>query len=472
MTRLRGPSGSEWERHRPTIAQLYLDDNMSLDRVMQIMGHQIPVFQHATQWGLSKNCRAADLPAIVTQIGALPATKAPPTLVLRGKPVDLSMVHSFLRRRKRSSNMETEPTKEEHLLLAIRAYVDASSSSVIWNPGLNDRVCMSMTAGTAGRFRLAQFHDTMLAAIALSDNIKQQPQHHDLDLGIEVIDGCMAGLAGVLRDQDPFLLGDMLDILSRIGRQNLPEDGHIQLLKIVLDHLLNLSVVVLPTNHPLSKVFHLAADYLATHELSLPTVLTHGIQILLSTFTAHSGPRHAATQIMRLHALEPQDPGAIRKEKAILDHLLDLVQSSPHRDISAYQLRFCVARNFLNRGHVTEAARLVEELARDDNGDGDLAGGHESALRSDASLSYEYLLLAGYLGDARGEKEEALGYLRDALRVAESAWGLSGPLAMAALAHLETCAMRWGDFDLAGDLKRVRVQRLDESLSRSFAITG
>ncbi|KAK3687977.1 Clr5 domain-containing protein [Podospora appendiculata] len=460
MARFRGPSGSEWERHRQIIAQLYLDDNMSLDRVMHTMGQRFPLFQHATrkmykrrfrQWGWSKNCRAADLPAIVSQIGALQPTKTSSTLLLRGRPVGMYKVYSFLKRRKRSSKAETEPTKEEYILLAIREYIDASSSGIIWNPGLNDRVCMSTTAGTAGRFRLAQFHDTMLAAIALSDEYwhkqqqqQQQQQHQDLETGIKIIDGCMAGLAGVLKDQDPFLLGDMLDVLCRIGRQNLPGNGHRQLLKIVLDHLEGLSVVVLTANHPLTRVWHLAADYLTTEsqtdsELSLPALLTRGIHVILATFTVRSGRRHAATQIMSLHALEPQDR-ATEKEKAILDHLLNLVQSSPHRDTSAYQLRFCVARNFLNRGHVAEATRLLEELEHTD-----LYQSHhwQLAIRSDASLSYEYLLLAGYLGNARGGKEEALGYLREALWVAELAWGLSGPFAMAALAHLKTCAMGW-----------------------------
>lgn len=143
------------------------------------------------------------------------------------------------------------PSDAEDLLRAIKRYHDGVSSNYIWYEDRQDRLCISKTAGTKGRFRMSLFHDKMMAAISNMDH--KSPSK--LAMGREIIDGCMAEMGDILSSQDPFLIANMFHILFQIRSCQLPDDGRTQLEGIVVESGRCMSALVLGETHPLTTVW-------------------------------------------------------------------------------------------------------------------------------------------------------------------------------------------------------------------------
>ncbi|KAK3366504.1 hypothetical protein B0H63DRAFT_529886 [Podospora didyma] len=386
--RAPSPSQEAWDEYQPIITRLYMEDNMTLDRVAETMQREFCFNETLNQ-------------------------HAP----------------------------------EEGFFRAVLDYLDASSATTVWNEGKHS-LSMSKAARDGGRFRAGQFHDMMVAAINLWDMNDKFGQAET----VSIIRGCMEAVGDILVDQDPFLLANLLNIFRHIRRREVPKLG-----KFILGHVAELSPYVLGESHPLNNIWKQLAQCPTENETGChdATLLVRGIGVVLDRFQTRLGPDHASSLILRLYTVDSLDEDAQSEENKILNSLIASVVSASDlaivQDTSAYQLRFCVARN-IRRSRAEVARKLIDQVERDER--------HRAVVQANPSLRYEYLTLLGHIQSAEGRKEDAIHQFQSALEVARSAWGFGGPFAGAALAQIETLHRVWGDVEEAGRIRKLRMERL------------
>ncbi|PMD39544.1 hypothetical protein L207DRAFT_428284, partial [Hyaloscypha variabilis F] len=103
---LKCPSLSEWERVRPLIKQLYVDEDRTLKEVMDTLvrdhGHKATIKQYKVQinkWKLDKTYKEAEARAVLRKKIQRDALGKDSVFRVRGKPVTIENVRRYFKRR-------------------------------------------------------------------------------------------------------------------------------------------------------------------------------------------------------------------------------------------------------------------------------------------------------------------------------------------------------------------------------------
>ncbi|KUJ16359.1 uncharacterized protein LY89DRAFT_782627 [Mollisia scopiformis] len=100
------PTRDDWDRHRPLIKQLYLEENKKLKEVMDIMkqhGFKATTKMYKdriTKWGLDKKNKERDMLAIVRKKRERDAIGKDTSFRVRDQPVSMEQVWNYLERKK------------------------------------------------------------------------------------------------------------------------------------------------------------------------------------------------------------------------------------------------------------------------------------------------------------------------------------------------------------------------------------
>ncbi|CZR63042.1 uncharacterized protein PAC_12939 [Phialocephala subalpina] len=116
------PTPEDWERHRPLIKRLYVDENKKLKEVAHIMAAQYGHFatlkmyrDRTKKWKLGKNNKESDMFAIFRKKNERDAIGKQTSFRVRGKVVTMDQVHQYLNRKTtlRDQDVYNAPTPSD-----------------------------------------------------------------------------------------------------------------------------------------------------------------------------------------------------------------------------------------------------------------------------------------------------------------------------------------------------------------------
>lgn len=432
---------------------MYITEDHDLSTVMATMSStfslQATPKQWKTQlrkWGYFKNLPSTvvvrlnqtrkERGATVTNTGHfLDGQKLPPETVAR----------AFHRRDRRSKEAKIAETAKpgrslvyleyaESALKAIRAYINASSSTWLWDT--QGQLYLSAKGGAAGRLRLSQFHDSLLfTTTVLSRNLD----------GVScswLVNITLSSLPTIILDEDPLLIGELLGILAQLQTQTTLQSYFIRILVDRAVHLLG-------TGHSLTQLFRtIEASDASTRTDFLCCILKAQVSELGESLAAERRPMTMAIVNIHMHETKRLLDSKSAEQPDIKG--ISTLAARAQRTVASrtgIHLQFCAARRFLCHGQMHETRAIVDGVLQRESCRNVIAG--------DPQLAYGFFLLLGHLRWKEGRRVEAERHIREAL---ENAYvGGIWDLFLEGLAQLDVFLRSLGN-DVEADAVRKRLR--------------
>ena len=138
----QGPTPEVWETYRLTVKRLYLDEHMTLKKVMSTMERKyglratVKMYKHRiNKWGFEKNCKSSEMQAIARKKVERDAIGKASSFRIRGRQIKFEEVRRHFRR-KPHQTLETVVARGKHLRSATPSEIEVSTPEPS-NPALS-----------------------------------------------------------------------------------------------------------------------------------------------------------------------------------------------------------------------------------------------------------------------------------------------------------------------------------------------
>ncbi|KAH8880266.1 hypothetical protein GQ53DRAFT_545244 [Thozetella sp. PMI_491] len=484
----RWATEEDWENQRATITQLYVKENRTLAKLMEIMEdehkfHATPKMYKSRfkRWGLWKNTRAADVVEIIRQKQQRDASQQPGEYYLNGKQVDIGKVEAYLKRRRKqldaslmhlrigenntmvwrtpspdiflscpSPNYLQSPTTikiGEDMFKAFRDYYEGQMSRGRWAFGPDTSAALVNAEGSQGNRILMNFFQRFKSALPmLEDPVRDGAE------GMKMLRICFAELPEVVQAEDPMMLYCILSLIRRI--QSYPRS------KFLLQELLNqldaaASGLERDFPHPTRQLWKAIRDGLQAGDSYRPE---SAAPIIVDVLKRHLGAYHAKTIewfCLMTFMMDLTQEGKEARLRSLCD-AMDNLGLFDERHMGVRMNLIALIRKDPEK--LEDAAQLALEVIDDPV--------RYSELLKHPDTAYNYLSLLAEIRQSQGDLAESERLQRECLKVARAKLEVNESDLLHALRELEEVLRVQGKYDEAEVIAEERKLALKESLER------
>jgi len=217
------------------------------------------------QWNVQKNVKAGEVLAVLRSKEYAPGDPSTPEVInVNGRGVPVDKVEQYLERRRRQlqalrrkgvldtgGQVFVPPnapfSAPDHLQIPeemgrlIQQYINGSFGAGTWLPGRSRDELRSRNSNG----NVVHLFSSLFDACSML-------RRNEIQAGFQRINQSLDTMNRALREEDPRFLVSTFRVLALCHWYNLPD-----IYRILLTHLKRLSVIVLGTGHPASRIFHL-----------------------------------------------------------------------------------------------------------------------------------------------------------------------------------------------------------------------